>query len=53
MAGKDRFIVAQTASTMLLADTETGKCSEIEWTSGGNEKLLKINAENDLEERNV
>lgn len=37
--GNDRFIVAYTASTLILADTETGKASEIEWQSGGNEKF--------------
>nr|CDJ87483.1 intraflagellar transport protein 172 homolog [Haemonchus contortus] len=39
MIGKDRFMVAYTASSLILADSETGLSSEIDWQSGGNEKF--------------
>ncbi|RCN37320.1 tetratricopeptide repeat protein [Ancylostoma caninum] len=37
--GKDRFILAYTASSLIIADIESGLSSEIEWHSGGNEKF--------------
>ncbi|CAJ0935257.1 unnamed protein product, partial [Mesorhabditis belari] len=39
MMGKDQFVVAYTASTLIIADTQTGKASEIDWFSGGHEKF--------------
>ncbi|KAK6020296.1 hypothetical protein OSTOST_14053 [Ostertagia ostertagi] len=39
MMGKDRYVVAYTASSLILADNETGLSSEIDWQSGGNEKF--------------
>ncbi|CAI4221536.1 unnamed protein product [Auanema sp. JU1783] len=39
MMGKDKFVHATTSSTIILADTSTGKSSELEWRSGGNEKF--------------
>lgn len=40
MMGKDRYVVATTSTTLILADTETAKSSEIDWHSGGNEKSV-------------
>ncbi|EYB98280.1 hypothetical protein Y032_0132g1691 [Ancylostoma ceylanicum] len=37
--GKDRFLLAYTASSLIIADIESGLSSEIEWHSGGNEKF--------------
>ncbi|KHJ87890.1 hypothetical protein OESDEN_12325 [Oesophagostomum dentatum] len=37
--GRDRFIVAYTASSLIIASIESGLSSEIEWHSGGNEKF--------------
>ncbi|KIH48397.1 hypothetical protein ANCDUO_21535, partial [Ancylostoma duodenale] len=37
--GKDRFILAYTTSSLIIADIESGLSSEIEWHSGGNEKF--------------
>ncbi|PIO75438.1 hypothetical protein TELCIR_02511 [Teladorsagia circumcincta] len=39
MMGKDRYVVAYTASSLILADNETGLSSEIDWQSGGNENV--------------
>ncbi|KJH41171.1 hypothetical protein DICVIV_12855 [Dictyocaulus viviparus] len=37
--GKDRYAVAFTNCTLIIADNQTGLSSEIEWQSGGNEKF--------------
>ncbi|VDN00883.1 unnamed protein product [Thelazia callipaeda] len=37
--GRDRYAVAYTASTLIIADLSSGRCSEIEWQSAGNEKF--------------
>ncbi|WKY15558.1 hypothetical protein Q1695_000775 [Nippostrongylus brasiliensis] len=37
--GKDRYVVAYTSSSLIVADNETGLSSEIDWQSGGNEKF--------------
>uniref|UniRef100_A0A914XG62 Anaphase-promoting complex subunit 4-like WD40 domain-containing protein n=1 Tax=Plectus sambesii TaxID=2011161 RepID=A0A914XG62_9BILA len=37
--GRDRYVVAHTSDSLLLADLESGKSSEIPWQSGGNEKF--------------
>ncbi|CAI2357816.1 unnamed protein product [Caenorhabditis sp. 36 PRJEB53466] len=37
--GKDRFVVGYTSSTIVIADTESQKFSELEWQSGGHEKF--------------
>ncbi|EPB77379.1 tetratricopeptide repeat protein [Ancylostoma ceylanicum] len=37
--GKDRFLLAYTASSLIIADIESGLSSEIEWHSGGNENV--------------
>lgn len=37
--GKDRYVVAYTNSSLLLADLETARSSEIQWQSAGNEKF--------------
>uniref|UniRef100_A0A8R1I6R6 Intraflagellar transport protein 172 homolog n=1 Tax=Caenorhabditis japonica TaxID=281687 RepID=A0A8R1I6R6_CAEJA len=37
--GKDRFVVGYTSSTIVIADTETQRFSELEWQSGGHEKF--------------
>uniref|UniRef100_A0A915PPW5 Intraflagellar transport protein 172 n=1 Tax=Setaria digitata TaxID=48799 RepID=A0A915PPW5_9BILA len=37
--GHDRFVVAYTTSTLIVADMITGYCSEIEWKSAGNERF--------------
>ncbi|KAM3727543.1 Intraflagellar transport protein [Dirofilaria immitis] len=37
--GHDRYVVAYTTNTLILADMSTGCCSEIEWQSAGNEKF--------------
>ncbi|KAK6045298.1 hypothetical protein COOONC_17197, partial [Cooperia oncophora] len=39
MMGKDRYVIAYTTSSLILADNETGLASEIDWQSGGNEKF--------------
>lgn len=36
---QDRYITATTHSTILLADTENGKLSELPWRGSGNEKF--------------
>lgn len=38
MMGKDRYAIGYTASSLILADSDTGLSSEIDWQSGGNEK---------------
>ncbi|KAL3991031.1 WD domain G-beta repeat family protein [Acanthocheilonema viteae] len=37
--GHDRFVVAYTTNTLIIADMTTGCCSEIEWQSVGNERF--------------
>ncbi|VDM13436.1 unnamed protein product [Wuchereria bancrofti] len=37
--GHDRFVVAYTTNTLIIADMRNGYCSEIEWQSAGNEKF--------------
>jgi intraflagellar transport protein 172 len=37
--GKDRYVVAYTSGSLLLADIESAKSSEIVWQSAGNEKF--------------
>lgn len=37
--GRDRFVVAYTSSTLILADMFTERSSEIDWQSAGNEKF--------------
>eukprot|EP00080_Pristionchus_pacificus_P016971 PDM76991.1 osm-1 [Pristionchus pacificus] len=44
MMGEDRFVVGYTASTLIVAELDQGRFSEIEWTSGGNEKFYFDNA---------
>ncbi|CAJ0583461.1 unnamed protein product, partial [Mesorhabditis spiculigera] len=39
VTGKDLFVLAYTASTLIIADTQSGRSSEIDWFSGGNEKF--------------
>ncbi|VDP60539.1 unnamed protein product [Heligmosomoides polygyrus] len=39
MMGKDRYAIGYTASSLILADSDTGLSSEIDWQSGGNEKF--------------
>ncbi|CAJ0583687.1 unnamed protein product, partial [Mesorhabditis spiculigera] len=39
VTGKDQFVLAYTASTLIIADTQSGRSSEIDWFSGGNEKF--------------
>ncbi len=36
---KDRYITAVTNDTLLLADLNSGKSSEVEWLGSGNEKF--------------
>ena len=36
---KDRFIIAETRSTLILADLHTNKSSEFDWNGSGNEKF--------------
>ncbi|PIC15412.1 hypothetical protein B9Z55_022396 [Caenorhabditis nigoni] len=38
--GKDRFVIGYTSSTIIIADTETQRFSELEWQSGGHEKFF-------------
>ncbi|VDK75197.1 unnamed protein product, partial [Onchocerca ochengi] len=37
--GHDRFVLAYTTNTMIIADMSTGHRSEIEWQSAGNERF--------------
>ncbi|CAI5455003.1 unnamed protein product [Caenorhabditis angaria] len=37
--GKDRFVVGYTSSSLIIADTEVQRFSEIEWQSGGHERF--------------
>lgn len=37
--GRDRFVVAYTANTLIIAEMSTGYCSEIDWQSAGNERF--------------
>ncbi|EJD74502.1 intraflagellar transporter osm-1 [Loa loa] len=37
--GHDRFVVAYTTNTLMIADMSTSYCSEIEWQSAGNERF--------------
>ena len=37
--GKDRYVVAQTPETILFADLQSGRTSEVSWQSSGNEKF--------------
>jgi intraflagellar transport protein 172 len=37
---KNRFVVANTAETLILGDLETGKISEIQWHGQGTEKFI-------------
>ncbi|CAL2048973.1 unnamed protein product [Caenorhabditis brenneri] len=37
--GKDRFVVGYTSSTIIIADTDSQRFSELEWQSGGHEKF--------------
>ncbi|VDK73481.1 unnamed protein product [Litomosoides sigmodontis] len=37
--GRDRFVVAYTTNTLIIANMCTGCCSEIEWQSAGNERF--------------
>lgn len=37
--GHDRFVVAYTTNTLIIADISTGYYSEIEWQSAGNERF--------------
>lgn len=37
---QDRFIIGNTAETILLGDIETGKSSEVLWRGSGNEKFI-------------
>ena len=42
MMDNDRFVVAYTSSTLIIGDTVSGKASEIDWISGGHEKLVSF-----------
>ncbi|GMT33310.1 hypothetical protein PFISCL1PPCAC_24607, partial [Pristionchus fissidentatus] len=44
MMGDDRFVVGYTASTLIIAELDQGRFSEIDWTGGGNEKFYFDNA---------
>lgn len=37
--GHDRFVVAYTTNTLIIADMSNSYCSEIEWQSAGNERF--------------
>lgn len=37
---QDRFLIANTSNTILLGDLDTGKLSEVQWHSTGNEKYI-------------
>ncbi|KAK6114288.1 hypothetical protein QQG55_55400 [Brugia pahangi] len=37
--GHDRYVIAYTTNTLIIADMRSGYCSEIEWQSAGNEKF--------------
>uniref|UniRef100_A0A7E4USX7 WD_REPEATS_REGION domain-containing protein n=1 Tax=Panagrellus redivivus TaxID=6233 RepID=A0A7E4USX7_PANRE len=43
MGRTSRYVIAYTASTLVLVDRETEKSSEIPWESGGNEKFYLDN----------
>ena len=36
---RNRYLVAYTSDTLLIADFLDGRMSEVQWTSGGNEKF--------------
>ncbi|GMT03452.1 hypothetical protein PENTCL1PPCAC_25626, partial [Pristionchus entomophagus] len=44
MMGDDRFVVGYTANTLIVAELDQGRFSEIDWTGGGNEKFYFDNA---------
>lgn len=37
--GKDRYVIGYTSSSIIIADTESQRFSELEWQSGGHEKF--------------
>lgn len=37
--GHDRYVVAYTSNTLIIADMSSGRYSEIEWKSAGNERF--------------
>uniref|UniRef100_A0A1I7TZF2 WD_REPEATS_REGION domain-containing protein n=1 Tax=Caenorhabditis tropicalis TaxID=1561998 RepID=A0A1I7TZF2_9PELO len=39
IVGKDRFVIGYTSSSIVIADTESQRFSELEWQSGGHEKF--------------
>uniref|UniRef100_A0A183CBP9 WD_REPEATS_REGION domain-containing protein n=1 Tax=Globodera pallida TaxID=36090 RepID=A0A183CBP9_GLOPA len=43
MGREQRYAIAYTSSTLILADMHTGLSSEIQWQSGGNEKFFLEN----------